>query len=119
MRLPALVLVVLALAAGMTGLGLAVRGDEIAAANSQELQSLVQSVKTLLLNGKSASAISARKTGREVQLLLDQQAFNHAQVARGTRTIKRVILQIERHLDATILRDVNRAATRVQHAFGR
>jgi hypothetical protein len=70
-------------------------------------------IRKLLLNGKTASAIAAKKGAHEIQLLLAQQRYDHhqtviaeRQAANGEKTIQLIELQIEgridRHLDTTI-----------------
>lgn len=81
-------------------------------------------IQALLLNGKTASAISSKKTAREVKLLLKQQAFDHTQTqgqlkaqAAGSKVIGEAIAKIDEHLDATIKRAVSEAAARVAREF--
>jgi hypothetical protein len=107
-RLAAVVLVFLALATGVGGLALALHGDQLAAANSTAL-------RELLLDGKTASAISAHKTAVEVQALLT----DHAQSARQQREIAVAVSQLEKHLDATIRLAISEAAARVASEFGK
>jgi hypothetical protein len=102
------VLVFLALLAGGMGLYIGVRGDLTASRNSSEIQ-------VLLLDGKTASAKSAKKTANEVATLLT----DHAQSAKQQKALKVAIAGVEQHLDATIRRAVTDAAEKVASEFGR
>jgi hypothetical protein len=81
-------------------------------------------IQALLLNGKTASAISSKKTAREVSLLLTQQAFDHTQTRKqlqaqetGNKVIAQAIAKIDAHLDQTIKTAVDDAAARVATEF--
>lgn len=98
------------------GLERSAANSQSTAANSQSTATLVRDVERLLLNGKTASAISARKTAREVGLLIQQQTYDHNQTEaqirqqqHGTKIIAQVIVELEQHLDATIVRAVTQA----------
>ena len=75
-------------------------------------------VNTLLLNGKTASAMSAKKTAREVELLLQQQAFDHRQTEAGTKTLAKVEAAVEAHLDATIRTAIQQEAAQALKQVG-
>jgi hypothetical protein len=107
-RIAAVVLVFLALLAGVSGLAIAVMGDETASTTSRQIQ-------TLLLNGKTASAKSAKKTALEVETLLTEFAHSSQQ----QKATKALIAGVEQHLDATIRRAVTDAAEKVAKDFGR
>lgn len=111
-RALAVLLVLLALGAGMVGLAAGVYGLDQASRNSAAL-------RQLLLDGKTASAISAKRTAQEVNLLLQQQAFDHAQTQSSEKRLKFVVRQVERHLDRTILRAIDRAAVTAVKKFRR
>lgn len=108
MRIVAVVLVSLALIAGFSGLVIALNGNVTAADNSVAL-------RQLLLNGKTASVVVARKTAQEVLTLLSIQS----QQLRSQRALRTAIGEVERHLDKTIQRAVSEAASRVAREFGR
>lgn len=78
---------------------------------------LAQGIERLLLNGKTASAISSKKTAQEVKSLLALQAFDHAQTQAGTKQLARIVTSVENHLDATIRAAVNHAAVEVARQF--
>lgn len=106
MRALAAFCLILALACGVGGLALGAYGADKSANNSALL-------RTLLLDGKTASAISAKKTAKEVELLSQQQEFDHQQAVQGTKTLARVESQVEKHLDRTIRRAIGNAARTV------
>lgn len=97
---------------GASAFALAIYAESQTANNSVALQSL-------LLNGHTASAISAKQTKEEVAslnqavgLLVSQQQFDHTQAVDGQKRLRAVIRQVESHLDHTIERAISRAATR-------
>ena len=92
----------------------------------KQLSQNTAALRTLLLDGKTASAIAAKKTATEVKSLIALQAFDHRQTvnaekqtASGQATLRVIIREVEVHLDATIRRQVNQAAKKVAQEFGR
>lgn len=77
------------------------------------LQAQTQDLRMLLLDGKTASAISARKTAREVAELLT----GRKQTLRQQQATARLVIAVEEHFDASIKRAVNQAALRVAAEF--
>lgn len=116
-RFVVVILVFAALAAGFGGL-------VISLYDSNQLSQNTAALRTLLLDGKTASAIAAKKTATEVKSLIALQAFDHRQTvnaekqaATGQATLKAVIREVETHLDATIQRSVTQAAEKVAKEF--
>jgi hypothetical protein len=75
-------------------------------------------VHTLLTNGKTSSALSAKKTAREVALQQQQQRFDHAQTQNGQTEIKDVVKSVEKHLDATIHSSISQQAAEFHRELG-
>jgi hypothetical protein len=111
-RFAATLCILVALAAGAVGLGAGIYGLDRATQNSAELSTAVSDLRLLLLDGKTASAKSARLTAHEVQLLVGQSSFDHTQSVNGQKELQVTIHVVERHLDRTIRRAVNHAAAR-------
>lgn len=112
MRGIAVFCVLCALMMGAAGLVLSAYGADKSANNSAVL-------RTLLLDGKTASAISAKKTAAEVKLLLAQQSFNQAQTRNGQKNLSTAVHEVERHLDSTINAEIGRATRHEAHAIER
>lgn len=68
----------------------------IAALGYQQSANAVNGIEQLLLSGKTASAISSKKTAKEVRTLLALQAFDHAQTA------KQLSLQDQHHAETAV-----------------
>lgn len=124
--------VVAGVTAAFSALGLSIYGASNAgsaahnaAGAARRSAAVSKEIRTLLLDGKTASAISAKKTAKEVKLLIDQQAFDHQQTvnaekqaADGQTDLKAIVREVETHLDATIRTQVNQAAEKVAKEFG-
>lgn len=117
-RFVVVLLVFAALAAGFGGLAISLY-------DSNQLTKNTAALRTLLLDGKTASAISASKTAQEVKSLLALQKFDHRQTvnaekqaATGQVELKAIVREVETHLDATIRTQVNQAAEKVAKEFG-
>jgi hypothetical protein len=76
-------------------------------------------VHTLLLDGHTASAVSARKTRQEVGLLLQQQGYDHQQTENAETRLKVAVQQVEKHMDQTIRSAIAQAADRTVQQLGR
>lgn len=110
---------------GFCALGLSV----YSAANTHQavsgVHTAVTGIQSLLLNGKTASAISAKKTANEVNLLRKQQAFDHkqtvtaeAQARNAQEELQAVVQEVERHLDMTIRTSIAAAASKFASQLG-
>lgn len=102
-------LILFAIAAGS-----AVWGASEASDNSHRTAILASEIKTLLLDGKTASAISAKKTAIEVKSLLT----DHAETVKSQQELASAIAAIERHEDATIRAAILEAEQRVVDSLG-
>lgn len=118
--------VISAVIASFSALGLAIYGASNAASAAHNAAATAGDIRTLLLDGKTASALAAKKTAREVASLAALQKFDHQQTvnaekqaAGGQAAIKAIIREVEAHLDATIQRSITQAAERVAKEFGR
>jgi hypothetical protein len=69
-------------------------------------------IRELLLNGKTASAISARKTAGIVKGIQEELTFDHQSTVRGQQTVAEAERQLERHLDQTIRLALSRTASK-------
>lgn len=119
MRVLAVLCLLGALIMGGGGLALGIHSSDVSANNSVALHNL-------LLDGKTASAISARKTAREVgllnrevRLLKAQQLFFHRQSVNGTKVLNVTVQGIETHLDSTIRSAIDQAAARFAQELGK
>lgn len=81
-------------------------------------------IRTLLLNGKTASALSAQKTAQEVKSLIQLTTYDHKQSeiqfkaqAQGEKIINTAISDIEKHLDKTLKKDINTAVRQIEKRF--
>lgn len=111
--------VVAGVIAAFSALGLSIYGASNAASAAHNAATVSRDIRTLLLDGKTASAKSAKVTANNTRLLLAQQEFDHTQTENGTKELRVVIREVEAHLDRTISRSVTRAAIKVAKEFKR
>lgn len=101
----------MALLLGMSGFVLGIHSADIATQNSASLRVAVADIQTLLLNGKTASAVSAKKTARIVAGIQSELTFDHRSTVRGQRTLAEAERLLEQHLDQTIRSAIDQAAS--------
>jgi hypothetical protein len=89
-----------------------------AARAASSTAAITSDIRELLLNGKTASAIDAKKSAHELKLLIAQQKFDHRQTEQGTKTLANVEAEVEANIDATVKASVESVASRVEQRLG-
>jgi hypothetical protein len=107
----------MALLLGMSGFVLGIHSADIATQNSASLRVAVADIQTLLLNGKTASAVSAKKTARIVAGIQSELTFDHKSTVRGQKTLAAAERALEQHLDRTIRAAILQEAQQVLHGL--